>query len=58
MILGNGLEEIQEFAFYECTNLVSIKIPPAIRVIKKGVFRGCSGLTTVIHGDGLEEIED
>jgi hypothetical protein len=57
MILGNGLEEIGERAFYQFTSLESIKTPPAIRVIKDWAFSNCLGLSTVILGNGLEEIE-
>ncbi len=57
MHLGNGLEEIEEGAFYGCTSLLRIEIPPLVRVIKHGAFAECSGLGTAILGDGLEEIE-
>jgi hypothetical protein len=56
VILGNGLEEIGERAFYECTSLVRIAIPPAVQVIKDCAFSGCSGLTAADLNDGLEEI--
>ncbi len=55
MILGNGLEEIEEYAFYDCTSLVSIKIPPAIRVIHKMAFNECSNLTTVRFCNEIKE---
>jgi hypothetical protein len=56
VILNDGLEEIEEWAFAECTSLVHIAIPPAVRAIKYEAFASCSGLTTVTLGDGLEEI--
>jgi hypothetical protein len=56
VILGNGLEEIGEYAFGGCTSLISIKIAPAVRAIQNWEFSYCSGLMTVILGNGLEEI--
>ena len=52
----NGLEEIGEDAFCKYRSRQRIDIPPAIRAIKDGAFYDCSGLTTVILGNGLEEI--
>ena len=56
MILGEGLEEIRERAFRECTSLREILIPPAVKVMKGWAFSKCSQLTDVILGEGLEEI--
>ena len=36
--------------------LVRIDIPPSVRAIKWNAFCDCSGLTTAILNDGLEEI--
>ena len=46
MILGDGLEEIGEYAFSYCKSLVRIDIPPSVRVIEEGAFDECSELTT------------
>ena len=54
--LGDGLEEIGEDAFKECTLHERIIIPNSVKTIKDGAYRGCSGLTTVTLGSGLEEI--
>jgi hypothetical protein len=43
-------------AFSRCYFLREIIIPNAVRAIKMGTFRNCSGLTTVTLHDGLEEI--
>ena len=43
-------------AFRECTSLYEIWIPPAIKSIKERTFSRCTQLTTVILGEGLEEI--
>jgi hypothetical protein len=55
VILGDRLEKIGERAFYKCMSLVSIKIPPAVRVIHKTAFNECSNLTTVRFCDKIEE---
>ncbi len=55
VILGKGLEEIGELAFYKCTSLREIVIPPAIRVIHKEAFFECSQLTNVCFCDEIEE---
>jgi hypothetical protein len=35
--LGEGLEEIGERAFRDCTSLLEILIPPAVKAIEYGV---------------------
>jgi hypothetical protein len=54
--LGEGLGEIGEEEFYQCTSLCEIVIPPAVRVIHEEAFNNCLGLTIVVLGKGLEEI--
>jgi hypothetical protein len=56
VILGEGLEEIGEAAFGECTSLREISIPHAVKAIKDRAFCQCSQLSVVILGEGLEEI--
>ncbi len=56
VILGEGLEEIEEDAFRECMSLREIVIPLAVRKIKKRTFLCCSQLAIVVLGEGLEEI--
>jgi hypothetical protein len=57
--LGDGLEEIGEAAFRECTSLHEILIPhaiSAINTIKDYAFFDCSQLITVILDARLEEM--
>jgi hypothetical protein len=56
VILNNGLEEMGAWAFCRCMSLICIKIPPAIRAIKEGVFFDCSGMRAAISNNDLEEI--
>ena len=54
--LHDGIEVIQEDAFYDCRSLREILFPPSVRAIKDSAFYNCSRLTTAILNDGLEEI--
>lgn len=54
--LGDGVEEIGESAFRCFRLLVSIVIPPSVKLIKDEAFSDCDGLTAVTLGAGLEEI--
>jgi hypothetical protein len=56
--LGEGLEEIGEAAFFECTSLNEITNLSAVKTIKKEAFYRCSQLTIVTLGEGLKEIGD
>ncbi len=55
VILGEGLEEIGEEAFRECTSLHEILIAQAVKVIKDLAFSGCSSLTRVVFCDVIEK---
>jgi hypothetical protein len=56
VVLGDGLKEIGELAFFECTSIHDITIPPAVKLIEVGAFAPCSQLVTVVLWGGLEEI--
>ena len=56
-IISEGVTDISAGAFYECSKLVSVKIPSTIKSIKTGAFYGCSSLTSVSLPDGLVSIE-
>ncbi len=56
VILGEGLEEIGEGIFCECTSLQEILILQTFKMIEEEAFYHCSQLKTVKLGDGLEEI--
>jgi hypothetical protein len=56
VILNDGLEQIGEEAFRQCTSLQHIMIPPTVKAIQRRAFYDCSRLTTINLSDGLEEI--
>ncbi len=56
VVLGDGLKKIGELAFFECTSIHDITIPPAVKLIEVGAFARCSQTVTVVLWGGLEEI--
>ncbi len=44
---GMKVTRISEYAFYECSSLVSIDIPEGVRLIGANAFDGCTSLETV-----------
>ena len=47
MSIGNGVWEIESWAFGECSGLTSVTIGNGVREIESCAFAGCSGLTSV-----------
>ncbi|MBO5228165.1 MAG: leucine-rich repeat domain-containing protein [Lachnospiraceae bacterium] len=57
-IFGQVITEIGEFAFSDCNNLVSIKLPDTITSIGNYAFRRCSNLTNIEMPDNVIISED
>ncbi len=55
MTLGDGLEEIGEWAYDNCTSLEHIIIPPAVKKIHDYAFKLCSNLTNIEFCGYIEE---
>ncbi len=47
VIIEQGVTNIGNGAFYNCTRITSITIPNSVTSIGDYVFRGCSGLTSI-----------
>ena len=56
--LREGLEIVDEGAFYGCTSLESITIPSTVKVIGKEAFVRCTRLMQVELREGLESISN
>jgi len=56
VILGEGVNIIGTYAFYEQTWLNSINIPNTVTTINNSVFYKCTGLTTIIIGNSVTTI--
>ena len=52
------IEYIDEYAFNNCRNLISIDLPPKVSVLKVGTFCLCTKLKTIILPDNLVRIEE
>ncbi len=52
VIISEGVEEIDWFAFYNCKNLVSITIPSSVRKIGHSAFSGSSKNFTIYCPSG------
>lgn len=56
IIDSNGSESNPQWAFKNCTNLLSVSIPNTVKHIGDKAFYGCSSLTTVILGNSVTTI--
>lgn len=57
IVLPDGLVEIGECAFYDCSGLKNIEMPSSIRSIGKNAFKNCAVLETIVLPDGLVNID-
>ena len=48
---------INEYAFSNCENLISVEIPNSVTSIGASAFRGCTGLTSIIIPTSVTSIE-
>lgn len=56
--ISKDISYIDEWAFSECTDLISVSIPSNIISIKNSAFRNCNKLNDVIFNKGLINIEE
>ena len=47
IVIGNGITEINSYAFDGCPNLTSVSLPATMQVIGYSAFEDCTGLTTI-----------
>lgn len=56
VIIPDGVTSIGAYAFYECTEMTSVKIPNSVESIERDAFYNCSSLTTVVIPDSVTSI--
>ena len=59
VIIPDGIEEIGEFAFYDCASLKEINLPENLTTIGSEAFRNCKSYFPDLSSlDSLKEIGD
>jgi hypothetical protein len=53
--LPNTIQEISQFSFFNCVNLMQITLPTSVTSIDNGAF-GLTGLTSIVIPDGVTSI--
>ncbi len=56
--ISDGVTEIQDGAFWHCTNLCSVSIPETVKAIGNKAFWQCSSLSSVNIPEGVESLGD
>ena len=56
LIIPNEVEEIKQYAFYNCTSLTSVSIGNGTKTIGSYTFDGCNNLTSVNFGESVTNI--
>ena len=56
LVIPNGVDTINNYAFYECSSLTSVTIPNSVTSIGGYAFRDCSSLTSVTIGNSVISI--
>lgn len=58
IVLPEGLQVIEEAAFYYCSSLIAVNFPSSLRSIGAEAFANCESLNIPGFPDGLQEIGD
>jgi len=58
IIIEDGVTNIGQWAFSNCTSLTSIKIPGSVSAIGIGAFIDCANLTSLTIENGVKTIQD
>ena len=56
LVLPSYITKISQYAFYNCTGLMSVTIGNSVTSIGSSAFEYCSGLTSVTIGNGVTSI--
>ena len=52
-----AITQIDEYAFYDCTNLTEIKLPKTLKMVGVGTFCNCTSMKEFKLVDGMEAID-
>ncbi len=55
-VIPEGIKEIGDDAFYNCSSMASITLPNSVTSIGDSAFSGCSGLTSITIPDSVTSI--
>ena len=56
LVFNEGLEEISEFAFSNCSQLTEIELPSTLKTIGESTFYQCTSLTKVVIPENVEQL--
>ena len=58
VVIPNDVENLGDYAFYNCNSITSIKIPDGVTSIGDSAFYNCSSLASIEIPDGVTSIGD
>lgn len=58
ILVREGTVGIANYAFYECENLTSVRLPESVKLVGRAAFYDCQKLSSVKLPETLEVIED
>ncbi len=56
LVIPEDVTNISDYAFYNCTSLISVTIPDSVTSIGNSAFSGCSRLTSITIPDSVTSI--
>ena len=56
VVIAKGITRINNYAFFGCTNLESVKMPSTVAAINFGAFKDCTSLKEIVLSKNLIEI--
>lgn len=55
LVIPEGTERIESWAFQYLTSLTSVSIPSTVKYLGGGTFRGCTNIEEIVLPEGLEQ---
>ena len=55
LVIPEGTERIESWAFQYLTSLTSVSIPSSVKKLGGGTFRGCTNIEEIVLPEGLEQ---